>query len=244
MNRLALPLVILFISVFLGLTIGWATRAIAHPLAPALLELQENASGEVTVLWKRSSLSVPGSQIAPTLPTDCPVLTAPRFEEQGVAVLQRWTIDCGAPGLIGRTLGVSGLGPAKIDTLVRIELADGRQIQRVLRRGEPEMVVPEKASKWAVFVDYLTIGFDHILSGADHLLFVFGLFLLCVSYGALFKTITSFTVGHSITLSLAALGYANFPSGPIEVLIAASVLVLAVELARDCLLYTSDAADE
>lgn len=222
-------------AAILLLMLSWTSSVAAHPLAPALLELEEDASGEVAVLWKRSSLSVPGSRIEPVLPPDCAVLEAPRFEEQGVAVLQRWTIDCGEPGLIGRKLGVSGLGPAKIDTLVRIELSDGRKIQRVLRRGEPEMVVPAKASKWDVFVDYLTIGFDHILSGADHLLFVFGLFLLCVSYGALLKTITSFTVGHSITLSLAALGYANFPSGPIEVLIAASVLVLAVELARDAI---------
>ncbi|MFK7898758.1 MAG: HupE/UreJ family protein [Myxococcota bacterium] len=212
-----------------------ATNATAHPLAPALLELSETGEGEVAVLWKRSSLSVPGSNIEPVLPPDCPVLESPRFEEQGVAVLQRWVIDCGEPGLIGRALGVAGLGPAKIDTLVRIELADGRKIQRVLRRGEPNMIVPEKASKWDVFVDYLQIGFDHILSGADHLLFVFGLFLLCVGYGALLKTITSFTVGHSITLSLAALGYANLPSGPIEVLIAASVLALAVELAREAI---------
>ena len=82
-------------------------------------------------------------------------------------------------------------------------------------------------------MDYLRLGFDHILSGADHLLFVFGLFLLCTSTSALIKTITSFTVGHSVTLSVAALGYSNLPTGPIEVLIAASVLALAVELARD-----------
>jgi hydrogenase/urease accessory protein HupE len=116
---------------------------------------------------------------------------------------------------------------------VRIELSDGRQIQRVLRRGENQMVVPARADKSTVFLDYLAIGFEHILTGADHLLFVFGLFLLCVTTSALIKTITSFTVGHSMTLSLAALGYSNLPPGPIEVLIAASVLALAVELARD-----------
>jgi hydrogenase/urease accessory protein HupE len=209
-------------------------RALAHPLAPALLELAESPDGRVEVLWKRSSLAVPGSQIEPVLPPDCPVLTSPRAEEQGVAVLLRWLIDCGEKGLVGRTVRVDGLGPAKIDTLVRIELSDGRQIQRVLRRAEPEMIVPARASKITVFIDYMKIGFEHILSGADHLLFVFGLFLLCAGIiRPLIKTITAFTVGHSVTLSLAALGYANLPSGPIEVLIAASVLLLAVELARD-----------
>ncbi len=207
--------------------------AAAHPLAPALLQLEEREGGLVDVLWKRSSLSVPGSNIEPVVPPACPATTTPRFEEQGVAVLIRWTIDCSETGLVGQPVRVEGLGPAKIDTLVRIQLADGRTIQRVLRSGEPEMLVPEKASRFQVFVDYLTIGFEHILSGADHLLFVFGLFLLCAAAGPLIKTITSFTVGHSVTLSLAALGYSNLPSGPIEALIAASVLALAVELARD-----------
>jgi hydrogenase/urease accessory protein HupE len=221
------------LGLVLAMLVLITSSASAHPLAPALLELKEAPGGLVDVLWKRSSLSVPGSQIEPVVPPDCPVTTQTRVEEQGVAVLLRWQIDCTPTGLIGRTVRIDGLGPAKIDTLVRIELADGRKIQRVLRRGEPEMVVPEKAGRLSVFVDYMRIGFEHILSGADHLLFVFGLFLLCAGVKPLVQTVTAFTVGHSLTLSLAALGYAKLPTGPIEALIAASVLVLAVELARD-----------
>lgn len=228
-RRCGLPLVLALLLA----AIAGAPAASAHPLAPALLQLVEQSDGRVEVLWKRSSLSVPGSDVKPVVPEACPPLGPPRFEEEGVAVLMRFTIDCGEEGLVGRPVRVEGLGPARIDTLVRIELADGRHIQRVLRRAEPSMVVPARASRLDVFVDYLTIGFEHILTGADHLLFVFGLFLLCVSTRPLVQTITSFTVGHSITLSLAALGYTNLPSGPIEVLIAASVLMLAVELARD-----------
>jgi hydrogenase/urease accessory protein HupE len=205
----------------------------AHPLAPALLELKEDAAGRVEILWKRSSLSTPSSQIHPIAPEDCLPLSQPRLEKEGVALLQRWSIDCGSEGLVGRPIRIEGLGAAGIDTLVRIELSDGRQIQRVLRRSQPSMLVPARANRTTVFLDYLSIGFEHILSGADHLLFVFGLYLLCATTGALVKTITAFTVGHSLTLSLAALGYSNLPSGPIEILIAASVLALAVELARD-----------
>ena len=205
----------------------------AHPLAPALLELKEEAGGRIAVSWKRSALRVPGSELQPILPGDCPADGPPRVEEQGTALIARWSIDCGAKGLVGRTLRIDDRGPARIDTLVRIQLADGRQIQRVLRRSEPEMVVPERATRGDVFRDYLKIGFEHILTGTDHLLFVFGLFLLCSGLAPLAKTVTSFTVGHSVTLSLAALGYARLPSGPIEVLIAASVLLLAVDLARD-----------
>ncbi|MFP6655846.1 MAG: HupE/UreJ family protein [Myxococcota bacterium] len=205
----------------------------AHPLAPALLELKENPEGGVEVLWKRSSLSVPGSNVQPVVPEACAIRSQPRFEKQGVAVLMRWTLDCGEQGLVGRPIRIDGLGPAKIDTLVRIHLADGRLVQRVLRRSEPSMIVPAKAKRLAVFQDYLSIGFEHILSGADHLLFVFGLFMICLNSRALIKTISAFTVGHSGTLTLAALGITNVPTGPVEVLIAGSVLVLAVELARD-----------
>jgi hydrogenase/urease accessory protein HupE len=212
---------------------SFADPAAAHPLAPALLELREDATGRVEVLWKRSALRVPGSDLQPILPEDCPATEPTRVEDQGTALIARFAIDCGARGLVGRTIRIADLGPAKIDTLVRIELADGRQLQRVLRKSEPAMEVPERTTRMTVFVDYLKIGFEHILSGADHLLFVFGLFLLCSGIVPLAKTVTSFTVGHSITLSLAALGYASFPSGPIEVLIAASVLALAVDLARD-----------
>lgn len=222
--------VLVWVMLFASLA---SASANAHPLAPALLELKESISGAVEVLWKRSSKSAPGSDIQPVLPEDCPTLSQPRFENRGGAVLVRWTIDCGERGLVGRVVRIDGLGLAKIDTLVRIELSDGRQIQRVLRRSEPSMIVPARPSKWTVFQNHLAFGFDHILSGFDHLLFVFGLFMLCTNTRALIKTITSFTVGHSITLCVAALGYSNLPQGPIEVLIAASVLLLAVELARD-----------
>lgn len=208
------------------------TPADAHPLAPALLELREDSQGSIEVLWKRSSLSVPGSNVQPIVPEACAPRSRPRLEKQGVAVLMRWTIDCGEQGLVGRPIRIDGLGPAKIDTLVRIHLADGRLIQRVLRRSESSMIVPAKAERLAVLRDYLTIGFEHILSGADHLLFVFGLFMICANSRALIKTISAFTVGHSGTLSLAALGVTNVPAGPVEVLIAGSVLLLAVELAR------------
>jgi hydrogenase/urease accessory protein HupE len=215
------------------LVLALADAAASHPLAPALLDLREDAAGGVDVLWKRSTLSRPSGRLHPLLPEACPSRSDPRADREGVAVLERWRVDCGPQGLVGRSIGIAADGPIDVDVLVRIELSDGRTIQRVLRRAETSMIVPAKASKGRVLLDYGRIGFDHILAGADHLLFVLGLYLLCTTTRALVKTITAFTVGHSVTLSLAALGMTDLPSGPIEVLIAASVLVLAVELARD-----------
>lgn len=77
---------------------------------------------------------------------------------------------------------------------------------------------------------YLILGGEHILFGADHLLFVLGLLLLLQGFWKLLKTITAFTVAHSITLAFAVLGYFPIPGAPIEVLIALSIVFLAREI--------------
>lgn len=77
---------------------------------------------------------------------------------------------------------------------------------------------------------YLTLGGEHILFGIDHLLFVLGLLLLLQGFWKLLKTITAFTVAHSITLACAVLGIFPVPGAPIEVLIALSIAFLAREI--------------
>ena len=74
------------------------------------------------------------------------------------------------------------------------------------------------------------MGIIHILSGFDHLLFVLALLLIVPNRWKLFKTITAFTVAHSITLALAALGMVNVPPGPTEAVIALSIVFLAGEI--------------
>jgi uncharacterized membrane protein len=80
--------------------------------------------------------------------------------------------------------------------------------------------------------DYSLLGMEHIWGGLDHLLFVFGLLLLVGGGTRLLWTITAFTVGHSITLSLVTLGYFDYPVALVEFVIALSIFVLAVELTR------------
>ena len=92
--------------------------------------------------------------------------------------------------------------------------------------------MPEEASAWEVAGIYLTLGVDHILGGVDHLLFVLALLLLVRGSTLLFKTITAFTVAHSLTLALAALGVLNVPGAPVEAVIALSILFLACEIVR------------
>ena len=77
---------------------------------------------------------------------------------------------------------------------------------------------------------YFVLGAEHILFGIDHLLFVLGLLLLLQGFWKLLKTITAFTIAHSITLDFAVLGIFPVPNAPIEVLIALSIVMLAREV--------------
>ena len=124
------------------------------------------------------------------------------------------------------------LAEAGSDVLLRVLLADGRSLRAVLRPNAPSFILPAAQSPAGVAAGYLTLGIEHLLTGPDHLAFVLGLVLLVGSGRRLLGTITAFTLGHSVTLSLAALGFVRLPPAPIEAAIALSILVLAVELAR------------
>jgi hypothetical protein len=83
---------------------------------------------------------------------------------------------------------------------------------------------------WQAFGSYLPVGFDHILpQGLDHLLFVLGLFLLSTHLAPLLWQVSAFTLAHTVTLALGALGLVNVPGSIVEPLIAASIVYVAVE---------------
>ncbi|MFT6944085.1 MAG: hypothetical protein ACJAUW_000656 [Yoonia sp.] len=87
-----------------------------------------------------------------------------------------------------------------------------------------------QATGWETFVDYTPVGFDHIVpKGLDHILFVLGLFFLAAQFRPLLLQISLFTLAHTITLALAALGYVNLPASIVEPLIAASIVFIAIE---------------
>ncbi len=209
-----------------------ASPATAHPLAPALLDLHETPGGRIDVLWRTSTLVVPNARTRAVFPSHCAPTGSPETAILADAIVTRWTVDCGAAGLVGATVGVEGLGAAETQALVRLALGDGRVVQKVLRPTEASFVVPERVASLDVVRDYARLGIEHILTGPDHLLFILGLVLLVPAWWTLAKTITAFTVGHSVTLALVALHLVQVPSRPAELAIALTVLALAVELGR------------
>ncbi len=209
------------------------TVGLAHGLDPASLALRETRAGVFEVRWRASALRLPGANVQPVLPARCRQIGRADALDEGDRVTLRWTVDCGPGGLEGEILGIDDLPAAKINALLTVERLDGEKVQAVLGPRSASVTVPARPTHWDVVGGYVRLGIEHILTGPDHLLFVFGLLLLVSASRLLVRTITAFTLGHSLTLSAAALRFANVPSRPIEVLIALSVLTLAVELARD-----------
>jgi hydrogenase/urease accessory protein HupE len=205
----------------------------AHGLDPAALSLRELRAGVFEVRWRASALRLPGANVQPALPARCRQIGPADAADEGDRIALRWTVECGPGGLAGEVIGVDDLAAAKINALLTVERLDGEEMQAVLGPRSPSFTVPARPSRWGVVGGYVTLGVEHILGGPDHLLFVFGLLLLVSASRLLVQTITAFTLGHSLTLSAAALGLASVPSRPVEVLIALSVLALALELARD-----------
>ena len=134
--------------------------------------------------------------------------------------------------LAGETITIDGLSATQIDVMVRINFVDGSTQSAILRPANPSFTVPAPGKKGAIAWAYLRLGVEHILQGIDHLLFVLGLLLIVGSRYTLIKTITAFTIAHSITLGIATLGYASAPVQPLNAAIALSILFLGPEIVR------------
>jgi hydrogenase/urease accessory protein HupE len=209
-----------------------AAAAHAHPLAPALLGLSELADGAVEVTWKTPLQRPRGSDPQPVLPDHCARHGDAETFREGTGVVRRFRVDCGGRGLVGATVGVRGLAEGGTNALLRVSLRDGRWVQAVLHAGAASYRIPSRQTAWDVARDYAALGLEHILTGLDHLVFVLGLVLLVRGGRQLLYTVTFFTLGHSVTLSLATLGFVRFPSALVELVIAVTILLLALELAR------------
>ncbi len=217
----------------LGLAV--AQLAHAHRFAPSLLKVTEIAENSYNMVWKTPAQGTSDVPLRPTWPESCEITNTSPAQLEGTGKVSSWQMNCpglGADGLVGDTLGVSGLGANQASAMVMIELLDGRRYQEVLNAEQPEFVVPEEPGTGEVMRDYSVLGIEHIWGGIDHLLFVFGLLLLVGGGTRLLWTITAFTLGHSITLSLVTLGFFDYPVALVEFTIALSIFVLAVELTR------------
>lgn len=218
------------------LALGGVAPASGHELKTAALWLDEAEPGRVEVTL-RTPLSADGGAAAllPRLDPQCRIAGAVATAREDDAVRRTWTVDCSRP-LDGMRVRIDGLDPRMPDAVVIARFADGREATLAVDRHEPELIVAPPAAPVRSLLAYFPLGIEHILFGADHLLFVIGVMLAVLAGGGgarrLVWALTAFTLAHSLTLALAALGIWGLPPKVVELLIALSIVTLALELAR------------
>lgn len=196
--------------------------ASAHEARPAYLNAVEIGPSQFAITWKQPELGGARPEITPEFPQDCSNDTTPI----GIAYQQEWRVIC---DLTSGEIIFRGLERADVNVFVEIRYANGQSRSGLIRPDAPIMRLDHAPSSPARA--YLSIGIDHIIYGWDHLLFVLGLVLL-VRPRQIIGVATTFTLAHSITLGLAAMGWLYVPIRPVEILIAASIVLLGVEIIR------------
>ncbi len=214
-----------------SLALAGALPGDAHEARPGFLELRQTGEDTWSFLWKKPTGGEIEIQIAPVIPDGCRLATQDRQQLTPGAMIARGTLTC-AGGLAGKTIAIAGLEATITDVLVRLHHADGRLESHLLRPATPSVRLGGVTSAAERAFGYVQLGVQHILLGVDHLLFVLGLMLIVKGRWTLVKTITAFTLAHSITLAIATLGYAQAPLVPLNAAIALSILFLGPEVVR------------
>lgn len=208
-----------------------APHARAHEVRPAFLEIRETGPAIYEIFWKTPAQGNLRLALNVTLPADCKTVGQVRSVNINAAIEQRWRSKC-THGLEGRTVGIENLQSSLTDTILRY-IPSNNNVKTIRILGSnPIAEIPTKQSPWAIASTYTHFGIEHILSGLDHLLFVFCLVLLLNFRKRLFWAVTAFTLAHSLTLALTALDIVRLPNVPVEALIALSIAYLAQEILR------------
>jgi len=193
-------------------------NAQAHELSIAEMELRQLTTTDFLWQWSASGKVPPNEQLTPKWPEGCSA--------------EGQLLRCGKDGLRGK-LTIEGVGKSYSAVLVKLywleaplkvyTISSAQKTARIGGIGETDA---------DGLVSYIYLGVEHILLGIDHLLFVLGLLLLVGNRWTLVKTITAFTVAHSITLAAATFGIVRVAEAPLNASIALSILFLGLEVAR------------
>ena len=215
--------VLFFILFMIGFN-GWS-----HEIRPAFLQIIHTSETTYDVFWKIPSMGDAVPKIHPVFPPFFKVEELNRPNQIPGSVVYSYKITS-KESLQGKILTIEGLNKTLIDALVTVTYLNGEKVTLMLQPDKDSSIIPGETSTLDVVKTYSKLGIEHILLGIDHLLFVLALILITKGKWKIIKTITAFTIAHSITLSLSALGFIGLPGPPVEAVIALSIVFLAVEL--------------
>ena len=202
-----------------------------HEIRPAYLQIIEVGEFQYEVYWKVPRMGDAVPKIRPIFPEGFELEVAAPAQQTPDAALYHYLLK-GDKSLRGTLLRIGGLNKTLIDVLVSIQFQDESRAALLLQADKDRAIVPEQPGPWTVIKSYTILGIEHILLGIDHLLFVLALVMITKGKWRIVKTITAFTVAHSITLSFSALNLISLPGAPVEAVIALSIVFLAWEIQK------------
>lgn len=227
-----MPGFILRLVLALILSAAAGGTAWCHEVRPALLRISELPNGRYDILWKQPAMGEIAVHLVPHISggllegAASTVQAAPDYETHV------WSnVDAGPSGLEGRLVAIEGLDQTITDAVVSVTLPNGESVQEVLHPRDSARIL-HLGQRGLASADFLVLGLRHIVMGPDHLLFLLGLLLIVSERSMLIKTVTAFTIAHSLTLALATFGAIHFSTALINALIALSILYVAPEAIR------------
>ena len=193
----------------------------AHEASLGVLEFREVRPGGFIGRWTMEP-SIGAAQVDLRVPSHC-FLRLPQM-------------NCGEKGLVG-SITITNLGSNMSAVLIKVFPIAGEPRSYTISAANPVVTVlgtgaPTLQAWIELAKTYVNYGIDHILLGADHLLFVLGLIWIVGGGWRLVKTITAFTVGHSASLAAAAFGWIGVPERPLNACIALSIVFVGVEIVK------------
>jgi hypothetical protein len=203
----------------------------AHDARPAYLEIRETAPSRYNIFWRTPLMNGVRLPVVLKLPDDVRNMTTPAVQELPDSIIERRIVEVEG-SLAGKRIDFVGLEATITDALVRVRMLDGSESTTLVHPSHAWMEVTSSRGFLAVAWSYTRLGIEHIGFGIDHLLFVLALLIITKGTMRLLKTVTAFTVAHSVTLALATLGFVHVPSKPVEATIALSIVFVALEIVR------------
>lgn len=204
-----------------------------HDSKPAYLQIKALDTHHYDVLWKVPMQSSKKKYML-NVKFDESIKNSHEPAEVEVAgwKIMRWRISTDS-SLLGKKIKIEGLSSTAKEVLLRYIDIDGNKISSLISPNKPVYTFTQESKGDGVVLAYTKMGIEHILEGTDHLLFVACLVMIANTFGKLLWTITGFTLAHSVTLFLSALGIVHMPIPPIEASIALSIVFLAIEIAKN-----------
>jgi len=213
----------ILVAMLLGVCAG---PSFAHESQPGTLDIKQLTADRYDVIWRAPIYYGKPHPARLILPGKWKNIVQPTERRLPDAIVYHSVVDTGPEGLAGMVVRFPGLEATITDVYVRLTRLDNTTMTAIVRPTRPIVELRDKRPWYVTAGDYIALGFHHILLGVDHLLFVLGLLLIVQGRLILVKTITSFTVAHSITLAMATLGFARIPLPPLNATVALSIVVV------------------